>query len=85
MTPPSIMTAARRKSDPRDAMAFAMERLWPALGIRRDSPEAKAVDSALLEPARSMLARAGKRFRGQLVELSWQLAGGSGRCPPSLK
>jgi geranylgeranyl pyrophosphate synthase len=65
-------------------MALTMERLWPALGIAKDSPEAKAVDSALLEPARSMLARAGKRFRGHLVELSWRLAGGTHPCPPAL-
>ena len=84
MNPPSIMTAKRRRTDTRDAMAFAMERLWPALGIRKDAAEARAVDSALLEPARSMLARAGKRFRGQLVELSWRLAGGSGSCPDAL-
>ena len=42
MTPPPTATAAvsaaQRQVAPRDAMAFAMERLWPAIGITPESP-----------------------------------------------
>ena len=85
MNPPTTNLAAlERATEARDAMAIAMERLWPAIGIERDTPQGRAVESALLDPARSMLDRAGKRFRGHLVELCWQLAGGEGRCPDAL-
>lgn len=84
MTPPTSLATAPRERVARDAMAFAMEHLWPALDIERDSPVGAAVEAALLEPARSMLARQGKRFRGHLVELSWELAGGEGACPDAL-
>ena len=85
MNPPSTHVAAlQRATESRDAMAFALTRLWPAIGIERDSPQGRAVEAALLEPARSMLDRAGKRFRGHLVELCWQLAGGRGPCPDAL-
>ena len=85
MTPPrGSLAALERRADARDAMAFALTRLWPAIGIARDSAQGRAVEAALLEPARSMLDRSGKRFRGHLVELSWQLAGGRGPCPDAL-
>lgn len=85
MNPPSTQAAAvARTTESRDAMAFALTRLWPVLGIERETPQGRAVEAALLEPARSMLDRAGKRFRGHLVELCWQLAGGVGRCPDAL-
>jgi geranylgeranyl pyrophosphate synthase len=41
-------------------------------------------DAALAAPAAEFLSRPGKRFRGRLVELSWQLAGGRGVLPPEL-
>ena len=83
MTRSGASTALRAR-EARDAMAYAIERLWPVIGVARDSREGCAVEAALLEPARSMLARAGKRFRGHLVELSWQLAGGRGMGPDAL-
>ena len=82
--PPGTLAALRERADTRDAMAFALTRLWPAIGIERDTPQGRAVEAALLEPARSMLDRAGKRFRGHLVELCWQIAGGRGPCPDAL-
>ncbi|MDJ0521793.1 MAG: polyprenyl synthetase family protein [Planctomycetota bacterium] len=82
MNPPPPL--ALRKDAPRDAMAFAIEHLWPAIDVEHDSPLGRAIETALLEPARSMLERAGKRFRGHLVELCWQLGGGEGACPDAL-
>lgn len=83
MTPPRT-GAALRTGASRDALVHAVERLWPIIGLAPDSPEGRKVEAALLGPACSMLARAGKRFRGHLVELCWQLAGGQGRCPDAL-
>ena len=84
MSPQTTTAAASRRTAPRDAMAFAMERLWPALGVERHSAVGRAIEAALLDPARSMLERQGKRFRGHLVELSWRLAGGTEDCPDAL-
>ncbi|MDJ0975236.1 MAG: polyprenyl synthetase family protein [Planctomycetota bacterium] len=83
-TAPAATAAPQRPVEPRDAMAFAMERLWPAIGITPESPMGLALADALLAPSRSMLVRGGKRFRGHLVELCWQLGGGQGRCPDAL-
>ncbi len=42
-------------------------------------------EHALLAPARQFLQEPGKGFRGRLVELGWELAGGAtGACPPEL-
>lgn len=50
--------------------------LEAALADGGDVPPA-AWDAALLGPARDMLARPGKGFRGELVRLGFRLAGGS--------
>ncbi len=84
MNPPPPLALRRPAEAPRDAMAFAIEHLWPAIGVERESEIGRAVEAALLEPARSMLDRAGKRFRGHLVDLCWQLGGGRGPCPDAL-
>lgn len=41
-------------------------------------------DAALAGPVAEFLSRPGKRFRGRLAELSWQIAGGRGDPPPEL-
>lgn len=41
-------------------------------------------DAALAGPVAEFLSRPGKRFRGRLVELSWQIAGGRGDRPAEL-
>ncbi len=38
-------------------------------------------ESALLGPAREILARPGKEFRKNLVEIAWQLSGGASKTP----
>jgi geranylgeranyl pyrophosphate synthase len=83
MTPPPPIPAIRTRARS-DALEAAIDRLWPAIGISPDSAEADAIRDSLLAPAGSMLDRGGKRFRGHLVELCWQLGGGEGRCPAAL-
>ncbi|MDF1700694.1 MAG: polyprenyl synthetase family protein [Planctomycetota bacterium] len=78
------LARARAAEGAPEPLAFALERLWPVIGIERDTPQGRAMEAALLEPARSMLERGGKRFRGHLVELCWQIAGGEGPCPETL-
>jgi geranylgeranyl pyrophosphate synthase len=41
-------------------------------------------ERALLDPAREILGRPGKEFRGRLVDLAWRLGGGAGAPPPAL-
>ena len=82
MIPPPDVVARPKRRD--DALSFAMRRLWPAIDVAPDSLEADAIRDALLRPASSMLDRGGKRFRGHMVDLCWQLGGGEGPCPDAL-
>lgn len=63
---------------------MACRRLWDLLEIDPDSPTGQRIEQSLIAPARSMLERTGKRFRGRLVELCWQLGGGTTACPDPL-
>lgn len=60
-------------ADERPLFAFLERRL-----------RAPMLEPVLLAPLREFLARPGKQLRAQLVQLSWDLAGGHGDLPPEL-
>lgn len=67
-----------------DPLAAAAERWLERLCSEELGPE--LWERALLAPARDFLRRPGKRFRGELVRSSWQLAGGAAdACPLELE
>lgn len=86
MNPHALFRLRTGKTQPRDALEFAESKLWNVIGVDPDSARGRAITATLLAPARSMLERGGKRFRGQLVELSWLLGGGcnTAGCPAPL-
>lgn len=59
----------------------SVERL---LALRHGTTPHAALRRAVLEPAQDMLRRPGKRFRAQLAEIGWALAGGPPPPPPWL-
>lgn len=84
MTPPTHTSLRQAQGERAEAPSFAMRRLWSIIDVEADSPAGRAVADALLRPAREMLDRGGKRFRGQLLDLCWRLGGGQGRCHDAL-
>jgi geranylgeranyl pyrophosphate synthase len=84
MNPNALLRLRTGHTAPQDALEFAEARLWRAIGIEPETPRGRAIADTLLAPARSMLERGGKRFRGQLVDLSWRLGGGPTGCPDAL-
>lgn len=84
--PARPLPAGERPNPPLDAVDRFAEAAAMAtcLGIDPAAVPQRLWDSALLDPARSFLARPGKAFRARLVELGWALAGGVGPCPAEL-
>jgi geranylgeranyl pyrophosphate synthase len=90
------MTASTRTASPATTTVPEIVRLLErsfALSTRRNQSPGEAYvagvpaqlwDDALLDPLREFIARPSKGFRGRLVELGYQLAGGSKAVPREL-
>jgi geranylgeranyl pyrophosphate synthase len=80
---------AASEAAPASALVLLLERTFQASGDESSAcahgfPQ-QLWEPALLAPLREFLARPGKRFRAQLVELGFALAGGeAGGCPHEL-
>lgn len=63
---------------------FEPRTLRRVIGERLPALKPEIWERALRGPLTNFLSRPGKEFRARLVEASWDLAGGRGRCPQVL-